>query len=790
MILRLRLSCRGAVQGVGFRPTVHRLATAAGLKGQVWNDPAGATVEVEGDETAVRAFARDLPTSLPPLARLDQCEISEIPAVGSRTFEVVASRKGTTEGATVPPDAAICGACRRELCDSSDRRFAHPFITCTDCGPRYSLVHTLPYDRPQTSMGCFPLCAQCLAEYTDPTDRRFHAEPVCCPDCGPILRLVDHSGGEQGEGAEALKRAAKALNDGLIVAIKGLGGFQLACRADLPGAIDRLRDRKRRPTKPLAVMVTDLKAARRLVSLSQSDEELLTSPRCPILLASQRMALPIAENVAPGMEDLGILLPTTPLHLLLFEHLGNHPLVMTSGNASDEPICKGNREALDRLSSIADLFLIHDRDVVRRVDDSVARSSQDGPFLVRRARGWVPEPLPLPERSPAPLLAVGAHLQVTAAVVSDDQAVLTPHIGDLDTEQARTFLREAIEHLEDLMEVHPEILVADAHPDYPSRWLAEELVERRGGRLITVQHHLAHAAAVLAEHGCFPSPGETALVMAMDGTGWGPTHSAWGGEWLVVHGDLTWRRAGQLEPMILVGGEAAVREPWRIAVAALSGEDENLLGRTPMAEIIGPDRLEQISRLAGGHAWPLATGAGRLFEACGALLGLAPVNSFEGEAAIRLEAAAAGIVADEPWHDVEPSADPTILPSRALLAAAAKRAADTMPIPEIAAGFHTTFNHLAALVTHSVIKNHGRPTTLAAAGGCLVNRRLREGLGPAIGTRVLLPQNLPPGDGGLAYGQAVLASACLARRFDPTVLLAPEASTIGPSVHWTTPSHP
>jgi len=441
---------------------------------------------------------------------------------------------------------------------------------------------------------------------------------------------------------------------------------------------------------------------------------------------------------------------------------------MTSGNASDEPICKGNREALDRLGTIADLFLIHDRDVVRRVDDSVARSSGDGPFLVRRARGWVPEPLTLPESTPAPLLAVGAHLQVTAAIAREDQAVLTPHIGDLDTEQARIFLREAIEHLEDLLEIRAEILVADAHPDYPSRWLAEELVDSRGGRLMTIQHHLAHAAAVLAEHGRFPAPGETALVLTLDGTGWGPTHSAWGGEWLVVHGDLTWQRAGQLEPMILVGGEAAVREPWRIAAAALLGTDgETLLRKTPMARTVDPDRIEKVAQLASsGHSWPLATGAGRLFEACGALLGLAPVNHFEGEAAIRLEAVAAGIDTSEPWNDVEASVDPTFLPSIAVLAAAARRAADGMPIPEIAAGFHTTFNHLAALVTHAIIEKHGPPKTLAAAGGCLVNRRLREGLGPAIATPVLLPRTLPPGDGGLSYGQAVLAGLCLSGGYD------------------------
>jgi hydrogenase maturation protein HypF len=647
------------------------------------------------------------------------------------------------------------------------------------------------------------MCERCSDEYTDPTDRRFHAEPICCPECGPRIWLADTEGNELAEGAEAFHLAAKALNDGLIVAIKGLGGFQLACRADLAETVDQLRERKRRPSKPFAVMVADLNAARELVEMQGADEDLLTSPRCPILLSPRREGAPIAETVAPGMEDLGVVLPTTPLHLQLFGHLGEHPLVMTSGNASDEPICKGNREALERLGGIADLFLVHDRDIVRRVDDSVARASgtaivaagvspavADGPFLVRRARGWAPEPLLMPEATPAPLLAVGGHLQVTAAVARGDQAILTPHIGDLDTDEARAFLREAIEHLEDLMEVRPEILVADAHPDYPSRWLAEELAERRGGRLIEVQHHLAHAASVLAEHRRFPIIGETALVMAMDGTGWGPAHSAWGGEWLIVRGDLSWIRAGQLEPMTLIGGEAAVREPWRIAVAALANTEPAALYNTPMAREIGLERIEKMAQLSSGDSWPLATGAGRLFEACGALLGLATVNQFEGEAAIRLEAHAAGIPTAECWNDVLLPEHSTVLPSAALLGAAARRAVQGEPTERVAAGFHATFSRLAGAITTNIIGAFGEPTSIAATGGCLVNHRLRKGLSAEIAHPVFLPTRVPPGDGGLAYGQAVLASACLARGFDPAVLLAPDPTTANPSARWTAPSHP
>lgn len=753
---------------------MHRLATAAGLTGKVWNDPGGATIEIEGEEKDVRSFAADLPSSLPPLARMDQLDVTEIVPADSTAFEVVASTKGRPTGAAVPPDASICAACLRELQDRSDRRFGHPFITCTDCGPRYSLVHSLPYDRPQTSMGCFPLCPQCSREYTDPGDRRFHAEPVCCLECGPRLWLTDPAGQEIDEGKNAIDGATAALNSGQIVAIKGLGGFQLACRADHLDAVDQLRSRKRRPTKPFAVMVADLEAAQTLVDLQKPDNDLLTSPRCPIVLAPRRPDSVIAENVAPGMEDLGIVLPTTPLHYLLFRQLGDHPLVMTSGNASDEPICKGNREAFDRLGEIADFFLLHDRDVVRRVDDSVARSSTDGPFLVRRARGWVPEPLEMPQASPLPILAVGGHLQVTAAVARDRQAVLTPHVGDLDTEEARLFLREAIEHLEGLLEIRAEVLIADAHPDYPSRWLAEELADQRNGRVIEVQHHLAHAASVLAENHRFPKMGETALVLTMDGTGWGPDNTTWGGEWLLVGGNLEWQRAGHLEPLVLVGGETAVKEPWRIAVAALVGtEAETFLPRTPLAQAIDIDRIDQIVQLTSMRSWPVASGAGRLFEACGALLGLAPINSFEGEAAILLEAHAAGTSAPEPWDEVQTPPGSTMLPSSRLLAAAAQRAAEGEPTAQIAAGFHTTLSRLMGIVTANIIETHGQPSTIAASGGCLVNRRLRQSLKEHIAGPTFLPTLLPPGDGGLAFGQAVLGSSCLARNIDAAVLLAP-----------------
>ncbi|MCD4748192.1 MAG: carbamoyltransferase HypF [Thermoanaerobaculales bacterium] len=769
---RLRLRCRGAVQGVGFRPTVYRLATAADLKGRVWNDPGGATVEIEGPIELVRAFAEDLPQSLPPLARLDDMEICEIDVTGDEEFKVVVSEGGRLTGAAVPPDSALCQACRSDMENPRDRRFAYYFTTCTDCGPRYSLVLSLPYDRPSTSMACFPLCPECLEEYSDPGDRRFHAEPVCCPACGPRLWLADSSGAVLAEGGESISAAAAGLDRGEILAVKGLGGFQLACRADDPSAVKRLRDRKQRPSKPLAVMVADLEKAKEMVSLDSSDQEMMASPRCPILLAAWRESAPVAPEVAPGMTDLGILLPTTPLHEMLMRSVAAPALVMTSGNASDEPICKGNREALSHLASIADAFLLHDRDVVRRVDDSVVRSTPDGPFVIRRARGWVPKPVGLPHAYSEPILAVGGHLQVTAAIGRGNEAILTPHVGDLDTEEARLFHREAIEHLEEFLEVRARVIVADAHPDYPSRWLAEELAERRDGRLVLVQHHLAHGAAVLGEHGRFPLPGENALILALDGTGWGPGGSSWGGEWIVLAGDLGWRRVARLQPLPLIGREMAVREPWRVAVAALLQNDAGaLIRQTPMAKMLNAETLAQVSDLVHRDSWPQASGAGRLFEACGALLGLSVRNTYEGEAAIRLEAAVKGRA--DSWPEIEIDLEKRELPSAALLTAAARRVIDGESVSRVAAGFHATFCRLAAELTRQIEGKESGINTMVAGGGCLANRHLRSGLVDAGLKELLLSRQIPPGDGGLAYGQAVLAASCLHRVLDPERLSTP-----------------
>ena len=769
---RCRLVCRGAVQGVGFRPTVHRVARDLHLSGWVRNGPEGAVVEVEGPVAVVTEFLVKLPASMPPLARLEGFDVLERPVEGAAEFVVLESETGPRRGALVPPDAALCDDCRRDMEDAADRRSRYPFTTCTNCGPRFTLCESFPYDRARTSMACFPFCPDCAREYADPADRRFHAEPVCCPACGPRLRLLGPEGDVRARGTEAVASARAALESDAIVAVKGIGGFQLACRAASPEAVGRLRDRKRRPTKPFAVMARGLEEARRIARLRPEDEALLRSARGPIVLAPRLASAPVAPGIAPGIGDVGVMLPTTPLHVELFRGASYEALVMTSGNAGDEPICRSNREAIERLRPLADLVLLHDRDVVRRVDDSVVRAVPRGHLLVRRSRGWVPEPVPLPEASPQPVLALGGHLQVTACVASGDRAFPSQHVGDLDTESARRFLDEVATGLEEFLEVEATVVAVDLHPDYASTWAGERLARRRGARLVRVQHHVAHAAAVLAEHRAFPRMGERAAAIVLDGTGFGPDGAAWGGEWLLLEGDLGWRRQAHLREVPLVGGERAVRAPWRVAAAALALEGESdLLRHLPIASLVEPGRLAEVARLALEGNWPRATGAGRVFEAAGALLGLAAENGWEGEAAARFEALAATAPGSaEPWAEVVASraAERRGVPGSGLLAAAARRLDDGQDEPQVAAGFHATFCSLAADAAARAFPEGVR--RIALAGGCFVNRILLDGLTgrlEAAGYEVLVPRGLPPGDGGLSYGQAVVAALSVSRGVEP-----------------------
>ncbi|OYW05361.1 MAG: carbamoyltransferase HypF, partial [Acidobacteria bacterium 37-65-4] len=593
---------------------------------------------------------------------------------GHSGFVILESRIQAATEALIPADVSTCEACLAEIFDPANRRYLYPFTNCTACGPRFTIIAEVPYDRSHTTMAGFSMCDACRVEYENPEDRRFHAEPTACPVCGPHLWLEEPGGKTLTEGV--VPAAAALLRDGKIVAVKGLGGFHLAADARQDKVVAVLRQRKGRVAKPFAVMVRDLPAARNLVQLSVEGEALMASPRSPVVLAPRRLPSPLAPNVAPGIGDLGLLLPTTPLHVELFRGAVYDALVMTSGNLSEEPICLGNREALARLSELADLFVLHDRDILRRVDDSVVRLREGEIMMIRRARGYVPEPLELPKPAAEPVLALGGHLQVTACLAAGDRAFLSQHVGDLEGDAARGFLAEAALGLEDFLEVRARLLAVDEHPDYPSAWKGEEMARQRGGRLLRLQHHLAHAAAVLAENGVFPQGEDTAAALILDGTGWGPDGEAWGAEWLLLEGMGHWRRHPVLSSVPLVGGEQAVRAPWRVAAAALALEDPDLLAADlPMMHLVPRAFAAQLGSLAKGP-WPMACGAGRLFEAAGALLGLAVENEWEGEAAVRLETLAAQHEGPAPfWNEVElkPRGEGMILPFGALLAAAARR---------------------------------------------------------------------------------------------------------------------
>jgi hydrogenase maturation protein HypF len=772
---RYRLACQGAVQGVGFRPYIYRLATELQLQGWVRNGPDGVSIEIEGTAQDLEQFSARLVKELPPLARLDSFEQEEILVQNKGGFEVIETEQGVRKKAIVPPDSRLCQDCRAEMEEEGNRRWRYPFTVCTNCGPRLSLVHSLPYDREKTAMGCFPLCEECQQEYDNPADRRFHTEPVCCPSCGPKLWSVDLKGENRKDGEDALVAARKVLQDGGIVALKGLGGFQLVCDASSRFACETLRKRKNRPRKPFAVMVEDINRAREIVELKVSDEQLLLGPRAPILLAPARETKALCDQIAPGITDVGVMIPTTPLHVELFRGLNISALVMTSANASEEPICKGNREALERLAHLADLFLLHDRDVVRRVDDSVARSCHGGAVLIRRSRGWVPDPVPLAVSAQKPVLALGGHLQVTTCFAIEDQAFPSQHVGDLDSTAARSFHREVIDGFGKFLQTKPELIVADLHEDYPSTQLGRELASEWQVELLQVQHHLAHVVAAAAEFGRFPEVGQSFAGLALDGTGFGTDGTAWGGELLEFHGDLSWQRRGHLQPLPLLGGESAVREPWRLAVAALVlvGK-EDLIGKLPMANSIPVAHLELVQKLAlaSDSSWPKASGAGRLFEAAGAMFGLIGRNEYEGEAALRFEAlAASSQQAAVVWEDMRPhiARSPKILPSAELLAAAARRLISGQSPEIVAADFHQTFCYALATLVRRNLPQDVR--TIAIGGGCCINRLLRTGLRTQLeanGFECLIATNIPPGDGGLSFGQAMIGSVTVARNTKPT----------------------
>jgi hydrogenase maturation protein HypF len=756
-LIRRRVELRGRVQGVGFRPFAWRLADELGLSGQVGNHAQGAWLEIEGMPERVELYLRRLRAELPPPGSIDSLQATAMaPLGGGHGFHIQASAQGGPASAEVLPDLAVCPDCLRELFDPADRRFGYPFINCTHCGPRYSIVLGLPYDRASTTMGAFPLCPRCSAEYHDPKDRRFHAQPVACHDCGPRLWYCGPDGAELA--GDPIELAAQALQSGAIVAIKGLGGFHLACRADDEAAVERLRRRKGREAKPLAVMLPDLEAARREAVLDAAAEAALSSPARPIVLAPKRPASGLALSVAPDAGQWGLLLPYTPLHHLLLRRV-QLPLVMTSGNPSGEPLCAVNAEALQRLGSLADAFLMHDRDIARRVDDSVlltvpAAGGGDGLLVLRRARGYVPGALQLDRPASQPVLAVGGELKSTLCLLAGGRAVLSEHLGELDNPAAYRNFLGAIERLQDLMQAQPARLAADLHPLYAStRWAkAQDLP------LTLVQHHHAHIVSGMAEHGLHGP----VIGVALDGTGYGTDHSIWGGEVLVCD-RAAWRRAAHLAPLALLGGDAASHETWRPALGLLQAA----LPQSWLAHLDGLRRLAgaatvdlAVRRLQAGHGTVPCSSAGRLFDAVAALLGYCERNRYEAEAAMILqhEAEGAGPVEPLPFALREPAApggawvlDPAPM-LRTLL-----KGGDPA---RLARGFHEGLAEGLAQACRRVAEQQGLDQVVLS-GGCFNNGLLLHSLRArlqAASLRVYTHAHVPCGDGGLALGQAVVAA--------------------------------
>jgi hydrogenase maturation protein HypF len=761
VLRRLRVELHGAVQGIGFRPFVFRLATELALRGWVANDSRGVIIEVEGVAPALKRFLEGLKTQRPSRSIVRSMRSAWLAPVGFEGFEIRESREGGAKRVMVLPDIATCGDCLRELFDPANRRYRYPFTNCTNCGPRFSIVEALPYDRENTTMKGFRMCPACASEYGDPLNRRFHAQPNACGRCGPGLALWSAAGESLAGGDEALEAAAQAIRDGGILAMKGVGGFLLLADAGNEAAVAELRRRKRRPTKPFAVMAMDLERAAGLIAIDEAIAEALASPEAPIVLAPRRLGAPIADSVAPGNPNLGVMLPSSPLHHLLSRDLGL-PLVATSGNLGEEPICTDEREALSRLGGIADLFLVHDRPITRHADDSVAWVTLGKARLLRRARGYAPLPLELPDAVPT-ILGVGAQQKSCVALSVGDNVFVSQHIGDLGNAAAAETFERVVADLERLYGAEPGTIACDLNPDYfSSQWARSPERALRGKEplVIRVQHHQAHLAACLAENG---EKGK-ALGVIWDGSGYGGDGTVWGGEFLL--GDSgSFVRRGHLAPFHLPGGEAAVREPRRVGLALLwEIYGESLFERAdlPLVGSLGPIEKNAFRGMLGsGFNSPLTTSAGRLFDGIAALVGFDRPASFEGEAAMAIEYAALGSEASAYTFGLFSEAECLVLDWKPIVEAVVADLHRGMDKVIISARFH---NSLAAAIVE--IADRVGEEAVALSGGCFQNRRLIEtaarGLGRS-GHRVLLHERFPPNDGCIALGQVIVASAQLVR---------------------------
>ena len=740
-----------------------------GLAGFVTNTSEGVVIEIQGAGGSLDLFVQRLQDEVPPLAEIISVQTEETqPLAQGGEFLIRASENRPGTSTLIPPDVATCPDCRREILDPDNRRHGYPFTNCTNCGPRWTIIGRIPYDRPFTSMADFKMCSACLAEYDDPRDRRFHAQPNACRECGPRVWLVPEDGDPDVEmtpgGTDPLKTAAKLLAEGRILAIKGLGGFHLAVRADDHGAVARLRQRKNREAKPLAVMVSDLPAVRSLAFVTPAEEDMLTSFAAPIVLLEKRESIAVADSVSACHRRLGVMLPYTPLHILLLaalEDFGINALVMTSGNASDEPICLDNDEAQTRLKGIADAWLLHNRDIIRRADDSVVQALSDGPHFFRRGRGYAPVPVQLagPLSEGPPILAVGPELKNTICLLKENQAFLSPHIGDLENLEANRFFRQTVDTLQEVLECAPVIIAHDLHPGYFSTTFAKD---QTGATLVPVQHHHAHLAAVAAEY----QLDRPVIGLIMDGTGFGTDGTIWGGEILVGDAREVTRFA-HLDPVPLPGGDAAIKAPWRTAVSYLRHSFGDDRADWPTLPFLDGRPVAQLLEILGkGINSPLTSSCGRLFDAVAALTGQWPEAHYEAQASIEMMA----LTTDKEVQGAEPLArfdlrlpetGTVILPVAPLIQGAAREVAAGISPAEISARFHRTLLDLLTAATLLAKRETGL-NDVVLAGGVFQNEILLQGMMALLadhGFNVWRPARCPVNDGGVALGQAIVARA-------------------------------
>ncbi len=777
-IQRRRILVQGIVQGVGFRPFVYGQAQRRSLVGFVLNNSQGVTIEVEGSLAALDSFQQALREQPPPLARIDAIITELIPPRHEDSFSITYSQAGAERQALISPDCAICEDCLRELFDPADRRYHYAFINCTNCGPRFTIVQDVPYDREKTTMQVFPMCQSCKVEYDDPLNRRFHAQPNACPVCGPQVRLLadlkrggappfTQKGGDPDHADDPISAAAQHLAQGAIFAIKGLGGYHLACDALNAEAVQRLRQRKHREAKPFALMVPDLETARLLCEVSAAEATLLQSHRRPIVLLERRATCSVAPGVAPSHDALGLMLPYTPLHYLLLhafasliEECRPAALVMTSGNLSDEPIAYRDDDARQRLASIAEGMLTHNRDIHMRCDDSVTRIAAGGEQFFRRARGYAPEPVPLPAELPVPLLACGGHLKNTFCLGKGRQAFVSHHIGDLENLETLTSFREGIAHFQRLFDIYPQAIAYDLHPEYlATKYALDTAIPQKIG----VQHHHAHIASVLAEHG-MSGP---VIGIAADGTGFGTDGAVWGCE--ILAADLTdFERLAHLTYVPLPGGEQAVRQPWRMAATYLAQAYGDAFLELDIPFVCQLDRAKwrTLAQMAArGLNSPLTSSLGRLFDAVAALIGLRGEVLYEGQAAIELEMLATKDVQAQlyPFALQRQEEKPVTLNVASTIRAIVSDIQRGLPLPQIASNFHRTIAELLVVVSAEARERTGL-NNVALSGGVFQNRLLLETLSARLEEtkfQVFINRRVPPNDGGISLGQLAIAAARL-----------------------------